>query len=400
MLRSGTIVADRIWKRFRPEQSRMLLRDQLQSFRHRIGRRDRAWMWALRDISVALESGDSLGLMGPNGSGKSTLLKILTRVMYPYAGRVDVSGRVGALIEVTSGLHPDLTGRENAFLVGSLLGLSRKDVAQRFDDIIAFAELEAAVDRQVKFYSSGMKMRLGFAVSAFLEPDILIVDEVLAVGDASFQTRCLERMRDVLAQGTTLIYVSHDLPTIEATCARSIWLSHGEVQSDGPTPAVLVDYRRSLEEGAVLQRRNDGPVRVLEVNVDGEGGRAPQTNEALEVMIILEAKEAKSGPLFLGVTEGPGTPVLTFSHDLILEEGKTSVRLRVADLPLPRGRFYLWMGMFSGRGRRHTYLPWGPVAHFDVAGPSLGPTPQGIVRLAPVYAYASWDVDRPPAPGA
>jgi ABC-type polysaccharide/polyol phosphate transport system ATPase subunit len=368
----------------------MLLRDQLQTVKSRIGGRRAQWLWAVRDVSLALQPGESLGLMGANGSGKSTLLKILTRVMYPYAGSVDVSGRIGALIEVTSGLHPDLTGRENAFLVGSLLGLSRRDVAKRFDDIISFAELQGAVDRQIKFYSTGMKMRLGFAVSAFLEPDILIIDEVLAVGDAAFQTRCLERMRDVLAQGTTLIYVSHDLPTIEATCSRGIWLVHGAVQSDGEIREVIGNYRQALEEGAELLRRNDGPVRIVDVSVGGEDGGPPQTMGPLEVEVVLEGEKGH-GTLFIGVTEGPGTPVLLFARALIREEDKTRARLRISELPLPKGRFYIWMAMYS-RGNM-TQLPWGPVASFDVQGPALAPTPRGIVRVAPVFADANWEIE-------
>ena len=186
----GTVTANRIWKRFRADRQRMLLRDEIQRLSARLrGEAGRGWRWALRDIDLAAQPGESVGLIGPNGSGKTTLLKILTRVMYPYAGSVEVAGRVSALIEVRAGIHPDLTGRENVFLFGSLLGLSRRDVAKRFDDIVTFAELEGAIDRQVKFYSSGMQMRLGFAVAGFLEPDVLLVDEVLAVGDTAFQQK-------------------------------------------------------------------------------------------------------------------------------------------------------------------------------------------------------------------
>ena len=183
--------------------------------------RPQRWRWALRDIDFDVAPGESVGLVGSNGSGKSTLLKILHRVMYPYAGSVEVVGRVGALIEVRSGIHPQLTGRENIVPVRlAPRAWPPTAVASRFDEIVAFAELEQAIDRQVKFYSSGMQMRLGFAVAAFLEPDVLLVDEVLAVGDAAFQQRCLDRMRYVLTQGTTLVLVSHDLAAVEATCAR------------------------------------------------------------------------------------------------------------------------------------------------------------------------------------
>jgi ABC-type polysaccharide/polyol phosphate transport system ATPase subunit len=390
MSRDGTVAATRVWKRFRPDRRRTLLRDELQRLRARFRRGARLrWVWALRDVDFALEPGESVGLVGANGSGKSTLLKILTRVMYPSAGSVEATGRVGALIEVASGLHPELSGRENAFLYGSLLGLSRRDVARRFDEIIAFAELEQAVDRQLKFYSSGMKMRLGFAVAAFLEPDILLIDEVLAVGDASFQNRCLARMREVLEQGTTLIYVSHDLPTVEATCNRGLWLEAGVVRADGAIRQILGEYRRSIEAGAELELRHDGPVRVVDVRVGGAGDDIAHTTAPLEAGIVLEAIAGCRGRLLLGITEGPGTPILLFARDLLLDEGKTSVDLRVADLPLPGGRYFLWVGMFVND---KTLLPWGPTTHFDVAGPDLLRAPRGIARLAPVYADAAWQV--------
>ena len=174
--------------------------------------------------------------MGANGAGKSTLLKLMARVMYQTAGQVDIAGRVGALIDIRAGMAPLLTGRENIYFTGTLMGLKRKEIARRFDEIVEFAGLESAVDRQVKHYSWGMQMRLGFGVAAYLEPDVLLVDEVLAVGDATFQQRCLERMRYVLNQGTTLVFVSHDLPAIEATCTNAMWLDEGLGPGRGTNP--------------------------------------------------------------------------------------------------------------------------------------------------------------------
>ena len=214
MLPEGTVVVENIWKRFRADRVRQRRTADLAE---RIGRRVRRenppnpWTWVLKDIDFRAEPGEAIGLVGVNGSGKSTLLKIINRVMFQHSGRIETSGRLGALIEVVTGIHPDLSGRENTFIYGSLLGLTRKEVAKRFDAIVAFAELEHAIDRKMKYYSSGMKMRIGFAIAAFLEPHILIVDEVLAVGDSSFQQKCLERMREVLQSGATLILVSHDL---------------------------------------------------------------------------------------------------------------------------------------------------------------------------------------------
>jgi len=387
----GQIHADRVWKRFRADRRRMLLRDELQRLSARIRRRGRTgWRWALRDVSFAAERGTSIGLVGANGSGKTTLLKILSQVMYPYAGSVDVGGRVGALIEVRQGIHPDLTGRENVYITGSLLGLRRKEVALRFDEIVEFAELEDAIDRQVKFYSTGMQMRLGFAVAAFLEPDVLLVDEALAVGDAAFQQKCLDRMQAVLGQGTTLVFVSHDLAAVEATCTRGIWLNNGISEADGPIRDVLGTYRRSIEEAAESAFTVPGVVRLVKTEVSGTDGGIPRTQEPLEVTLIVESPEPRLGIVFLGVSEGPAPPVFSLRHDLHLGAGETVARCVIPRLPLPRGRFYLWAGVYAPGGR--DLLGWHPVAHFDVAGGDLDITPPGVVRLAPIHVEASWDV--------
>lgn len=244
----GTVAVDRLWKRFRAGR-RLVLRDHIERIGSRLhGSDDSGWRWALRDVNLRIEPGEAVGLVGRNGSGKSTLLKILTRVMYPYAGRAAVAGRVGALIEVHAGLHEDLTGRENILLYGSLLGWKRRDIVRRFDDVVDFAELHDAVDRQVKFYSSGMHMRLGFSVAALLEPDVLLVDEVLAVGDGAFQARCLARMSDIIAGGTTVVYVSHDLETVRRVCHRVVWLDSGSIHADGAPEEVLAGYEAKLAD--------------------------------------------------------------------------------------------------------------------------------------------------------
>src|ERR1700734_66818 len=194
----------------------------------------RDYRWVLRDISLAVEPGGTLGLIGINGSGKTTLLKIISGVTYQSAGTCQVEGRLGALLSVTSGIHPDLTGRENVFLYGAVLGMRRKLSRERFDQIVEFAGLTEAIDRQVKYFSLGMQMRLGFSIAAFLEPDILLVDEVLAVGDANFQQKCIQRIEEVVRQGTTLVYVSHDLNSVEATCKQAMWLADAAGQGAGP----------------------------------------------------------------------------------------------------------------------------------------------------------------------
>jgi ABC-type polysaccharide/polyol phosphate transport system ATPase subunit len=382
MLPEGTIAASHIWKRFRADRRGSLLR--------RLGARLRgqpfnAWRWALRDVDFHAEPGDSIGLVGANGSGKSTLLKILTRVMYPYAGSVQVSGRVGALIEVSAGIHPQLTGRENVYLYGMLLGLSRKEVARKFDEIVAFAEVEQATDRLVKFYSSGMKMRIGFAVAAFLEPDILLVDEVLAVGDASFQQKCLDRMRVVLNQNTTLVFVSHDLAAVQATCSRGIWLANGDVMVTGTVGDVLSAYRQSIEQAAEVSSGEMGS--LLKVTARGREGSMARTEEPLDISMVFTSDVPRDAELYLGLSEGTATPIFTLNRPVHLANGQTEVRCTIPHLPLPRGRYYIWVGMWGGG----QIVPWQPAGHVDVAGPDLDPAPRAVVRLAPVYVEATWD---------
>ncbi|MDQ3957309.1 MAG: ABC transporter ATP-binding protein [Actinomycetota bacterium] len=382
-----------MWKRFRADRRRRLLRDEVQRIQAVVrGQRSRGWRWALREVNLHLEPGESVGLVGTNGSGKTTLLKLLARVMYPYAGDIQVAGRVGALIEVRAGIHPELTGRENVYITAALLGMSRKEVTRRFDDIVAFAELDEAIERQVKYYSSGMQMRLGFSIAAFLEPAVLLVDEVLAVGDATFQQKCLDRMGVMLGEGTTVVLVSHDLASVEATCTRGAWLRNGTIEADGPVREVLGLYRQSVEEQAESTTRVDGVVRLTQTEIIGPEEGTPRTQEPLEIRTVLESDDAHSARIFLGVSEGTATPIFVLRKDLQLTPGSTEARLTLPRLPLPRGRFFLWVGVFQVKGR--DLLPWHPTAHFDVAGPELDDAPRAIVRLAPVHIESEWEVEK------
>jgi len=389
-LPEGTIAATHIWKRFRADPSRQLLRDRLSTLGRQLqGERKRGWRWALQDVDFVANPGEAVGLVGINGSGKSTLLKILTQVMYPYAGRLEVSGRIGSIIEVRAGIHPELSGRENIHLYGTMLGLPRRQVAERFDEIVEFAQIEDAIDRQVKFYSSGMQMRLGFGVAAFLEPEVLLVDEVLAVGDATFQQRCIDRMRVVLAQGTTLVFVSHDLATVEGVCDRAVWLRDGVVAEDGPVRDVLNSYRQALEQVAELGARS-GSIELLEATVRGRDGFGPRTNEPCDVRVRFHNIDRSAGAITIGVSEGTAAPVFMLSHGMSLPgDAELDVRCEIEHLPLPRGRYYLWVGILSRQGDP---MGWQPVSHFDVIGPDLDESPSGIVRQAPVYVAADWAV--------
>jgi lipopolysaccharide transport system ATP-binding protein len=204
--------------------------------------RDRAWIWALRDVSFEVAAGEIVGIIGRNGSGKSTLLKILSRITEPTRGRAEVYGRVGSLLEVGTGFHPELSGRENVFVNGAILGMRRTEISRKFEEIVAFAEVERFIDTAVKYYSSGMQMRLAFAVAAHLEPEILLIDEVLAVGDVAFQKKCLGKMGDVARGGRTVLFVSHDLTAVQVLCGRAMRLGHGTLQGIGPVGEQIAAY--------------------------------------------------------------------------------------------------------------------------------------------------------------
>ncbi len=203
-------------------------------------------IWALKDVSFSVKQGEVIGLIGHNGAGKSTLLKILSRITEPTEGRAEVFGRVGALLEVGTGFHPELTGRENVYLNGAILGMGRQEIERKFDEIVAFAEIDKFIDTPVKYYSSGMGLRLGFAVAAHLEPEILIVDEVLAVGDAAFQKKCLGKMTEVAGGGRTVLFVSHNLPAVQGLCSKVIRLHGGTVAAEGDPGTIISEYLQSV----------------------------------------------------------------------------------------------------------------------------------------------------------
>jgi lipopolysaccharide transport system ATP-binding protein len=233
--------------------------------------------WALQDISFEVEPGAVVGIIGRNGAGKSTLLKILSRITEPTKGRAEVRGRIGSLLEVGTGFHPELTGRENIYLNGSILGMSHREISRQFEKIVAFSEIEEFLDTPVKRYSSGMYVRLAFAVAAHLEPEILLIDEVLAVGDATYQRRCVDRMRLLASEGRTIFFVSHNMDLVSRLCSRAIWLDHGKVREEGTATELVEQYLGATRMGegtnlADMPRKGDGRARFTCVDVIGSNG--------------------------------------------------------------------------------------------------------------------------------
>ncbi|HET7564184.1 MAG TPA: ABC transporter ATP-binding protein [Gemmatimonadaceae bacterium] len=262
----AVVIFDGVWKKYRRGERNDSLRDLLPALAKGMVGLGRAHdgaidvgvneFWAVQDVSFAVRPGEALGIIGPNGAGKSTVLKLLTKILKPTRGFCATRGRVGALIEVAAGFHPDLTGRENVFLQGAIMGMKRAEIARKMDEIVAFAEVEDFIDTQVKRYSSGMSARLGFSIAAHLDPDVLIIDEVLSVGDMPFQRRCVDRMQEFKARGVAIVFVSHNLQAVMDLCDRALYL-HRSARALGPTAEVMEQYVASTERDRVLPRRGE-----------------------------------------------------------------------------------------------------------------------------------------------
>jgi len=286
--------------------SYLSLRDRLSDlFRFRSGVNED--FWALRDITANINPGESIGIIGKNGAGKSTLLKILSRITPPTEGRIVCRGRIASLLEVGTGFHPELTGRENIYLNGSILGMKKKEIDGKFEEIVDFAGTEKFLDTPLKHYSSGMQLRLAFAVAAFLEPEILVIDEVLAVGDAEFQKKCLRKMEDVSKSGRTIFFVSHNMSAVEALCSRSIVLKNGSIAFIGPSGEAVRHYLNvddpTADHSGVISyegRWPDKPVRKIEVRCDGKNSATAYMGCRLEIRVHFKTNEALEAPV-LGV---------------------------------------------------------------------------------------------------
>jgi len=302
-MRTGEILVEHAARRFRvyPRENRAL-KDLVVAR----GRNRGTEVWALRDVSFGVEPGSAIGLVGRNGSGKSTLLRLLSGIIKPTSGRVLVGGRVGALLELGAGFHPDLTGRENVFLQGSIHGLTRTKIRETFDEIVAFAGLESSIDLPVRTYSSGMYMRLGFAIASHMDSDVLLLDEVFAVGDESFQRKCFGKIFEFKQRGGTIVFVSHDASSVERLCDRAVLLKDGLVEFDGPTHEAIVAYRRLLagernpeERSAGLKEWGGDHARVLGVRLLGsDGEERPQllSGEPFSIALEIASDEALPPP--------------------------------------------------------------------------------------------------------
>lgn len=321
------------------------------------------WIWALKDVSFDVKPGEVVGIIGRNGAGKSTMLKILSRITKPTEGYVEIHGRVGSLLEVGTGFHSELTGRENIFLNGAILGMKKAEIERKFDEIVAFAEIEKFLDTPVKRYSTGMYMRLAFAVAAHLEPEILIVDEVLAVGDAEFQKKCLGKMGDVAKGGRTVLFVSHNMDAIQRLCSRCFLLEDGQVVSQGPTAGTVAHYlskisykTRSNEwiDVSHAGRTGTGEARFVAVqysSLNKEVAFQPYPNGPLEFSLAIESHSSRpAGSIAVAIFCRSGTllvnaDTVSLGRVIQLRRGRTVVKLRIERLYLNPGVYEvgLWL---------------------------------------------------------
>jgi len=358
-----TVPAVRMWNvgvRYRTPQER------IPSFKEYAIRRIRGQIrykdfWALRDVSLEVKPGEVFGIIGPNGAGKSTLLKVVARVLKPTEGRVRVLGRVFPLLELGAGFDPELTGRENVYLNGAILGYSKRDLDARFDRIVDFAGLEEFIDAPLRTYSTGMVVRLGFSVATDVRPEILIVDEILGVGDVEFQRKSFERIQSFQAQGTTILLVSHNLEKVKEMCSLSIWLDHGRILSSGPPDSVVAQYieRTTDEEAEGISRKmeveapnrwGNRRIEITQVRITNENGdqRAIfETGDTLKLHIVYDAHEPTTSPVFgmaihrqdgIRIT-GPNTALA--GHDLQTLEGPGKITYTIPYLPLLEGLYHI-----------------------------------------------------------
>ena len=390
----GAVRAESVSRRFRVEATEARTLKELVLAR---GRGKATDVWALRDVSFAIEPGEAVGLVGRNGSGKTTLLKLVSGILKPTGGTLAVGGLVGSLLELGAGFHPDFSGRENVFLNGAIHGLSRAQVRERMDEIVTFAGLEQAIDLPVRTYSSGMVMRLGFAIAAHVEADLLLLDEVFAVGDEAFQRKCFGKIFEFKQRGGTIVFVSHDASAVERLCDRAILLRHGRVEFDGPTHDAIVRYHRLLaeeedpaERGAGLREWGTGEARIEAVELlgaDGETRTQFLAGEGAALRLRVSAERPLPAPRLSWELRGEGGILLAAGiaelGDLGWDGGAPlPLRFEIEQLPLADGRFTFRLALTDPESGRLLH-------HLDEAASLLvypGGDERGLVRVEGSWA--------------
>jgi ABC-type polysaccharide/polyol phosphate transport system ATPase subunit len=361
-------------------------------------RSERRELWAVQDVSMAVQPGETVGIVGRNGSGKSTLLKLASGIIRPTSGAVTVRGRLSALLELGAGFHPDLTGHENIFLNGSILGMSRDEIGAYYDDIVNFSELGEYIHMPVKHYSSGMYMRLGFSVAVHVRPDVLLVDEILAVGDQAFQDKCIERILELRRQGTTILFVSHSVDALRDLCSHLLWIDRGRVQASGPLPDVLAAYQEYLYgrgdgppegmEGRTFRRWGTGEIEIRGVRFVDAGGRQTwqfRTGEAMTVEIDYLAHQPMEKPEFgLAIYRQDGVQVSgpnnhQSGRPFDVDTGPGTVCYHIPSLPLLPATYLVTAAVHDG-GRPHAYDSHHQGYSFRVV-PSGAEKVHGLVNL-------------------
>jgi ABC-type polysaccharide/polyol phosphate transport system ATPase subunit len=393
----GEIRVDRVSRLFRVQsQPVRTLKEAVLSRK----RPDAAEVWALREVSLAAEPGESIGLVGRNGSGKTTLLSLIAGIIAPTSGRLESGGRVASLLELGAGFHPDFTGRENVYLNASLYGLKRKTIDERFDQIVAFSELGEFIDRQVRTYSSGMYMRLGFAVAAHIDADVLLLDEVFAVGDEEFQRKCFAKIYEFKQRGGTIVFVSHDAASVERLCQRAILLRNGRVELDGSAQEAIARYHTLLaeernpeESAAGLREYGSGEARITHARLLGPDGEERQqfaAGEPMTVELHVAVREALPPPrITLELRDEAGLLLAATAQDtadLGWQEapGARTITFVVDRSPFADGRFRLRCELGDATGRR-LYHWLDDAARFAVYA---GDRARGPVLLAGTWALA------------
>jgi ABC-type polysaccharide/polyol phosphate transport system ATPase subunit len=364
---------------------------------------------ALRNVSFEIKPGEAVALIGENGAGKSTALKVVSRISYPTFGRVTVKGRVGALIEVGSGLHPELTGRENVQLYGRILGLPGRYVRARFDEIVEFAGLSNSIDRPVKQFSSGMQLRLGFSIAAHLEPDVLIVDEALSVGDAAFQHRCVERMSNLVREGRTLLFVTHHLGAAEALCDRALLLTAGKLDMDGHPKDVIHEYLRRVHSDLVTESRGrriaGNGIEIMEVTTHDAIGREVSSirpGDALTVRVRYHASRPVASPQFSIALSDPTlghlakASMLVDGEDVGTIQGDGCVECAFHAVPFKPRTYDIVGEVREGFGRLIDFQRWARIQVEDEVQlhGSGAAAVSGSLRGAPVVLPYSWRYPR------